>query len=52
VLPRSREVAIEQLSQIEWPTPNHLYWPLLDIDLSVESVRNPEAFPLVAAAGS
>ncbi|NCY02993.1 MAG: DUF2442 domain-containing protein, partial [Planctomycetia bacterium] len=24
------------------------YWSLLDIDLSVESIRNPAAFPLVA----
>jgi len=39
---------IEQVSKIEWPTPDHLYWPLLDIDLSVESIRNPAAFPLRA----
>ena len=28
---------------------NHLYGRCLDVDLSVESVRNPEAFPLVSA---
>jgi hypothetical protein len=39
---------IEQVSKIEWPTLDHLYWPLLDIDLSVESIRNPAAFPLRA----
>ena len=27
---------------------NHLYWPLLDVDLAVESIRNPSLFPLVA----
>jgi hypothetical protein len=27
---------------------DHLHWPLLDIDLSVESIRTPAAFPLVA----
>ncbi len=47
--PWFRKATIEQLSEIEWPSPNHLYWPLLDVDLSVESVRDPEAFPLVSA---
>ena len=28
--------------------PHHLYWPELDVDLAVESIRNPAAFPLVA----
>ena len=40
---------IEQLFIVEWPTENHLYWPSPDIDLSVESIRNPSAFPLMAA---
>jgi hypothetical protein len=26
----------------------HLYWPKLDIDLSLKSVQEPEAYPLVA----
>lgn len=39
---------IEQLCLVEWPTENHIYWPSLDIDLSVESIRDPSAFPLVA----
>jgi hypothetical protein len=42
------KATIEQLSVVERPTADHLYWPLLDIDLSVQSVRNPAAFPLVA----
>jgi hypothetical protein len=46
--PWFRGATIEQLCLVEWPTPNHLYWPSLDIDLSVESIRNPSAFPLVA----
>ena len=46
--PWFKKATIEQLSQVEWPTQNHLYWPQLDADLSVESIRNPEAFPLVA----
>ena len=26
----------------------HLYWPDLDVDLSMESVEHPERFPLVS----
>jgi len=48
--PWFRQATIDQLSTVEWPSPDHLYWPQLDIDLSVESIRNPQAFPLVAKA--
>ena len=44
------QATIAQLSAVEWPGENHLYWPQLDIDLSVESIRNPQAFPLVSKA--
>ncbi len=27
--------------------PNHLRWPTLDVDVSLESVEHPEAFPLI-----
>ncbi len=27
---------------------DHLYWPDLDVDLSVSSIRDPARFPLVA----
>jgi hypothetical protein len=40
--------AIGELMNIEWPSPDHLYWPVLDVDLSVESIRHPERFPLVS----
>jgi hypothetical protein len=49
--PWFRQATIEQLSQVEWPTPNHVYWPLLDVDLAVESIRDPAAFPLVSRVG-
>jgi len=44
--PWFKKATIEQVTKIEWPTPNHLYWPLIDVDLSVESIRNPGKFPL------
>lgn len=49
--PWFRQATIEQLSHVERPTENHLYWPDLDIDLSVASIRSPAAFPLVSASG-
>jgi hypothetical protein len=34
--------------QLFRPTADHLYWPDLDVELSVESIRNPACFPLKA----
>ena len=46
--PWFRDASIEKISVVERQAADHLYWSLLDIDLSVESIRNPAAFPLVA----
>jgi hypothetical protein len=49
-VPWFRSATIDQLLAVERPSENHLYWPKLDIDLSVESLRDPDAFPLVSSA--
>jgi len=41
--------SIGTLANVERPSPDHLYWPALDVDLSVDSIRHPERFPLVSA---
>lgn len=46
--PWFRESTIAQLTHVERPSRHHLYWPELDVDLAVESIRHPEAFPLVS----
>ena len=46
--PWFRKATIDQLSHVERPTVNHLYWPELDIDLAIESIRKPAEFPLVS----
>lgn len=46
--PWFREAAIGKILPVELPSPNHLYWPELDVDLAVESIRHPERFPLVS----
>ncbi|HEU0189505.1 MAG TPA: DUF2442 domain-containing protein [Gallionella sp.] len=50
--PWFRDATIEQICEVEWPTENHLFWPSLDIDLAVESIHNPSAFPLIASTES
>lgn len=50
--PWFRAATIAQIQTVEWPTPDHLYWPLLDVDLSVASIRRPGAFPLISRAAS
>jgi len=49
--PWFRDVAVGKILQVELPSPNHLYWPELDVDLAVESIRHPERFPLVSQLG-
>lgn len=44
------DATITQLSKVERPLPDHLYWPELDVDLHVESIERPKAFPLVSGA--
>lgn len=50
--PWFREATIQEVLHVELPSPNHLYWPELDIDLSVESIRHPELFPLVSCVSA
>ena len=37
-----------QIEDVRRPSADHLYWPASDIDLSVASLRDPAAFPLIA----
>ena len=46
--PWFRTASVEQIADVQRPTENHLYWPRLDVDLAVESLRSPDAFPLVS----
>ena len=41
-------VSIGQLLNVRLLHSDHLYWPELDVDLSVESIEQPENFPLVS----
>ncbi len=46
--PWFRDAAIGAVLDVTRPSANHLYWPSLDIDLALESVRDPGKFPLIS----
>lgn len=46
--PWFKKASIEQLADVQRPSEDHLYWPQIDVDLSVQSIRNPGEFPLVS----
>lgn len=50
--PWFRDASIAAISRVELPSPDHLYWPELDVDLAVESIEHPERYPLVSKARS
>jgi hypothetical protein len=46
--PWFEDASIRELTTVELPSPRHLYWPELDIDLAVDSLDHPERYPLVS----
>ena len=44
--PWFKTATLQQILNVLRPTAVHLFWPDLDPDLSVESIRHPERFPL------
>ena len=46
--PWFKTATVEQITTLERPTANHLYWPQLDVDLAVQSLRKPADFPLIS----
>jgi len=50
--PWFRDASVREIANVHHPSPRHLYWPDLDVDLAVESIDHPEKFPLVSQAQS
>jgi hypothetical protein len=48
--PWFKDATIGEITRVELPSPHHLYWPDLDVDLAVESLIHPERYPLVSEA--
>jgi hypothetical protein len=47
--PWFRRAIVEAVQDVELPHAGHLYWSQLDIDLAIESIAQPERYPLVSA---
>ena len=46
--PWFEHATIRQICQVERPSPHHLYWPALDVDLAVDSIIDPASYPLIS----
>ena len=48
LFPWFKDAPVAQLLNVALSHPTHIYWPDLDVDLSIESIEFPERFPLVS----
>ena len=46
--PWFKDAPVASLFHVEEPSPNHFYWPDLDVDLGLRTIEDPQRFPLVA----
>jgi len=42
------DAPVAKIFRVDRPSPDHLRWPELDVDLSVRSIEHPDEFPLTA----
>ena len=45
--PWFRKATVDQILTVELLHDDHLHWPALDVDLCLESLAQPDSFPLV-----
>ena len=46
--PWFKDVPVGKILNVEEPAPGHFYWPELDVDVGIETIENPDQFPLEA----
>jgi len=46
--PWFKNKTIDEIIKVEISGKSHLYWPSLDVDLSLDVIEHPERFPLMA----
>ena len=44
--PWFKDATIGKVINIEDVSPGHFYWPELDIDLGIDTIENPDKYPL------
>lgn len=46
--PWFKTATVDAILRLERLTPTHLFWPELEVDLSVDSIEHPDRYPLKA----
>lgn len=46
--PFFKQATLNNIFNVELLHKDHLYWPELDVDLSISILKNPHHFPLIA----
>lgn len=46
--PWFKDASVRKILIVREPAPGHFYWPGLDVDLGLETIRYPDQFPLRA----
>jgi hypothetical protein len=46
--PWFKDASVSAIHNVTLLNDRHLYWPGLDVDLTIDSIKRPEHFPLVA----
>ena len=46
--PWFKKQSIDAVLNVEELSPDHYYWPVIDVDLTKEIIKNPDRFPLKA----
>jgi len=46
--PWFKEASVSAVLNVERQGKEHLYWPILEVDLTLESIRHPDRYPLVS----
>lgn len=47
--PWFQDAPVRKILHVEMPSPEHLYWPDLDVDLELECILHPDSYPLVSS---
>jgi hypothetical protein len=50
--PWFKDASVGKILKVEEPTPDHYYWPDLDVDLTQEIIEHPERLPLKSKSDS
>jgi len=48
--PWFRDASVGEICEVQRVSPEHLHWPRLDVDLTLDALRKPERYPLVYGA--